>query len=198
MRARISALLAVVAATLVLVAQPATAAPLWTITPGGEAVGVASPFKIIVGDAEIVCETATIDLDLESGTSTDNALGTIPGSPGTGFQNCTVSGFITVSVTQVGTWTLNAVAYDPVTGVVTLSIDGVGIDIAGPGCAFTIEGSLGARFANITSVLAVVPDQTLTVTGVDPVDNCLDLVHGGETGAVHADFVISPAQTITG
>jgi len=206
MRKRIAGMLAIGIATLstvVAVATPASAVPPWTITPGGHTDGTAGTTNLTVqdpqsGEIQMTCASSTVGVDLESGASADNQLATIPPSPGIQFNNCLLAGFIEFSVQQVGVWTLNGSSYNAATGVTTGTIDNIVADISGPGCAATVEGSVNGTFNNGTDVLTVNPDQTLTVTSVDPVDNCLDLIHQGATAAFDGAYSVSPGQDITG
>lgn len=206
MRKRIAGMLAVGIATLstaVAVAAPASAAPPWTITPGGHADGTAGTTNLTVqdpqsGEIQMTCDSSTVGVDLESGVSDDNQLATIPESPGIQFNNCLLAGFIEFSVQQVGVWTLNGSSYDAATGVTTGTIDNIVASISGPGCAATVEGSVNGTFNNGTDVLTVNPDQTLTVTNVDDVDTCLDLIHEGATAAFDGAYSVAPGQEITG
>jgi hypothetical protein len=206
MRKRILGMLAIgttALATVVAVASPASAAPPWTITPGGHVDGTAGTTNLTVedpqsGEIQMTCDSSTAGVDLESGVSADNQLATIPATPGIQFANCLLAGFIQFSVQQVGTWTLNGVSYDAATGVTTGTIDNIVANISGPGCAATVEGSVNGTFTNSTDVLAVQPDQTLTVSSVDPTDNCLDLIHTGATAGFDGSYSVTPGQEITG
>ena len=57
---------------------------------------------------------------------------------------------------------------------------------------------MNGTYNNGTDVLTVDPDQTLTVTNVDPADNCLDLIHESATAAFDGVYAVSPGQEITG
>jgi hypothetical protein len=202
MRKRIAGMLAVgvsALSTVVALATPASAAA-WTVTPGGHADGAAGQTNLIVqdpqsGEIQMTCSTSTVGVEL---AVAGNQLATIPEAPGIQFNNCLLAGFIEFSVQQVGVWTLNGSSYDAGTGVTIGTIDNIVADISGPGCAATVEGSVNGTYTNGTDVLAVNPDQTLTVTSVDPVDNCLDLIHQGATAAFDGDYAVSPGQDITG
>ncbi|HEV7650028.1 MAG TPA: hypothetical protein VGP26_17920 [Actinophytocola sp.] len=206
MRKRIAGMLAVgitALSTVVAVAGPAAAAPPWNISPGGHADGTAGTTNLTVedpqsGEIQMTCSSSTVGVDLESGTSADNQLATIPASPGIQFNNCLLAGFIEFSVQQVGTWTLNGSSYNAGTGVLTGTLDNIVANISGPGCAATVQGSVNGDYNNGADVLTVHPDQTLTVVSVDPVDNCLDLIHAGATAAFDGAYSVSPGQEITG
>lgn len=206
MRKRIAGMLAVgvtALSTVVAMAGPAAAAPPWTISPGGHADGTAGTTNLTVedpqsGEIQMTCSSSTVGVDLEVGTSADNQLATIPASPGIQFNDCLLAGFIEFSVQQVGTWTLNGSSYNASTGVVTGTIGNIEADISGPGCAATVTGSVNGTYNNGTDVLTVNPDQTLTVVDVDPVDNCLDLIHVDATAAFDGAYSVSPGQEITG
>jgi hypothetical protein len=202
MRRRIAGMLAVGAAvlsTVVAFSTPASAAA-WSVTPGGHADGTAGQTNLTVqdpqsGEIQMTCSSSTVGVEL---AVVGDQLATIPESPGIQFNNCLLGGFIEFSVQQVGVWTINGSSFDAGTGVTTGTIDNILANISGPGCVATVEGSVNGTYTNSTDVLAVNPDQTLTVTSVDPVDNCLDLIHEGATAAFDGDYSVVPGQDITG
>jgi hypothetical protein len=202
MRRRIAGMLAVgvaVLSTVVAVATPASAAA-WSITPGGHADGTAGQTNLTVndpqsGEIQMTCSSSTVGVEL---AVSGDQLATIPESPGIQFNNCLLAGFIEFSVQQVGVWTINGSSFDAATGVTTGTIDNINANISGPGCAATVAGSVNGTYTNSTDVLSVAPDQTLTITSVDPVDNCLDLIHVGATAAFDGDYTVVPGQDITG
>jgi hypothetical protein len=202
MRKRIAGMVGVGVASLsavVALSSPASAAA-WSVTPGGHADGTAGQTNLTVqdpqsGEIQMTCSSSTVGVEL---AVAGDQLATIPESPGIQFNNCLLAGFIEFSVQQVGVWTINGASYDAATGVTTGTIDNITAAISGPGCAATVEGSVNGTFTNSTDVLAVNPDQTLTVTNVDPVDNCLDLIHTGATAAFDGNYAVSPGQDITG
>jgi hypothetical protein len=202
MRKRIAGMLAVgvsALSTVVAMATPASAAA-WTVTPGGHADGTAGQTNLTVqdpqsGEIQMTCSSSTVGVELEV---VGNQLATIPESPGIQFNNCLLAGFIEFSVQQVGVWTLNGTSYDAGTGVTIGTIDNIVANISGPGCAATVEGSVNGTYTNSSDVLAVNPEQTLTVTSVDPIDNCLDLIHQDATAAFDGNYAVSPGQDITG
>jgi hypothetical protein len=190
---------AAVLSTVVAVATPASAAA-WSVTPGGHADGTAGQTNLTVqdpqsGEIQMTCSSSTVGVEL---AVAGDQLATIPESPGIQFNNCLLAGFIEFSVQQVGVWTINGSSFDAGTGVTTGTIDNIVADISGPGCVASVAGSVNGTFTNGTDVLAVNPDQTLTVTSVDPVDNCLDLIHEGATAAFDGDYAVVPGQDITG
>lgn len=202
MRKRIAGLLAVgvtALSTVVAMATPASAAA-WSVAPGGHADGTAGETNLTVedpqsGEIQMTCTSSTVGVDL---AVVGDQLATIPASPGIQFNNCLLAGFIEFSVQQVGVWTLNGTSFDAGTGVTNGTIDNIVANISGPGCSAVVEGSVNGTYTNSSAVLAVNPDQTLTVTSVDPVDNCLDLIHEGATAAFDGDYAVSPPQTISG
>jgi hypothetical protein len=190
---------AAVLSTVFAVATPASAAA-WSITPGGHADGTAGQTNLTVndpqsGEIQMTCSSSTVGVEL---AVAGDQLATIPEAPGIQFNNCLLAGFIEFSVQQVGVWTINGSSFDSATGVTTGTIDNINANISGPGCVATVAGSVNGTYTNSTDVLSVAPDQTLTVTSVDPVDNCLDLIHEGATAAFDGDYTVAPGQDITG
>ncbi|HEY0454164.1 hypothetical protein [Actinophytocola sp.] len=205
MHKRVAGLLAagVMALSAVAAAVPASAAPApWTITPGGPANGTAGTTILTVRDSsgsdlQMSCASSTAGVVLERGTVPGPKLATIPETGGIAFQNCILAGLITFDVTQVGDWTINGVSYDG-TNVTNGTIDGINALVIGPGCNATVAGSVKGTYTNSTDVLATVPDFTLSVTRVDAVDDCLGLLHVGDTAAFNGAYSVTPDQTITG
>jgi hypothetical protein len=190
---------AAVLSAIVVVSTPASAAA-WTITPGGHADGTAGQTNLTVndpqsGEIQMTCSSSTVGVEL---AVAGDQLATIPEAPGIQFNNCLLAGFIEFSVQQVGVWTINGSSFDAATGVTTGTIDNINANISGPGCVATVAGSVNGTYTNSTDVLSVAPDQTLTITSVDPVDNCLDLIHEGATAAFDGDYTVVPGQDITG
>lgn len=206
MRRRFAGMLAVTAAALTavaVVATPASAAAPWTITPGGPANGVAGTTNLVVRDGggnelEMSCVSSTAGVVLESGTVSGPKLATIPETGGIEFNDCLLAGLITFDVDQVGDWIINGASYNASTGVTTGTIDNVEADVFGPGCSATVAGSVNGTYTNSTDVLAVAPDFTLTVTFVDPFDDCLGLLNVGDVASFNGAYTVSPGQTITG
>jgi hypothetical protein len=204
MRRRLAGMLAVAATALtaaVVVSTPASAAAPWNITPGGPADGVAGETNLTVRDAnggtiDMSCASSSAGVNLESGEVPGPLLATIPEGEMV-FTDCLLAGFITFDVEQVGDWHINGVSYDG-SDVTTGTIDDVEANVFGPGCTATVAGSVNDTYTNSTDVLAVAPDFTLTVTFVDPVDNCLGLLNEGDAAAFSGDYQVSPDQTITG
>jgi hypothetical protein len=176
--------LLVVLLALVLGAGTGSAAAAgWSVTPGGPFTGVGGPL-----DPPLTCAGSQIAGRFTPG---DDVLGVIDEVD---YQDCVVGGLMTFEMVPIVPWTLHGVSHSA--GVTALTIENVAAHAAGPGCAVTVEGSVTASFDNATSVLTVHGHHT-TVTAVDPVDDCLGLIHTGEPAALLSNsYLISPAQEI--
>lgn len=201
MRARFIGALATGAALIVsaVVAGNAAAAPAtWTVTPGGPFSGTAGVTQLEVQESgiQLSCASSSVDGVAQSGSGLENPLATIPEEPGIQFNDCSGPFGLTFEVDQVGDWVLNGGSYDG-SDVTTGTIDNINADIVGPGCNATASGSVNATFTNSTDVLSVLPDFTLVISFVDPVNNCLGLINEGEHANFAGDYQITPDLTVT-
>jgi hypothetical protein len=171
-------------------------AATWTITPGGPFTATAGTTLLEIQESgiQLSCVSASATGTLKSGTNLTNPLAQIPG---TQFTDCQGPFGLTFEVIHVGTWELNGVTYNAGTGVSTGTLDNIEADIVGPGCNATVTGSVPVTFTNSSDVLSVLPDFTLTVSFVDPANDCLGLINQGEHANFDGDFVLSPGQTVT-
>lgn len=200
MRARLIGALAAGAAlvTTAVLAGPASAAPAtWTVTPGGAFTGAAGETILTTESGiELFCVSSTAAGTAASGTGLSNPLATIPDGPGVQFNDCQGPFGLTFTVDHVGTWYLNGASYDG-SNVTTGTLDNITANISGPACEATVTGSVNATFTNSTDVLSVAPDLTLTISFVDPNNDCLGLITQGETASFDGDYVITPGLTVT-
>jgi hypothetical protein len=200
MRARLIGALAAGAAlvTSAVLASPASAQPeTWTVDPGGAFTGTAGETILTTeGGVELFCVSSTAAGTAASGTGLSNPLAEIPDGPGVQFNDCQGPFGLTFDVDHVGTWFLNGASYDG-SDVTTGTLDGITANISGPGCEAVVTGSVNVTFTNSTDVLSVLPDQTLTISTVDPANDCLGLITEGEHAGFDGDYVIDPGLTVT-
>ena len=200
MRGRLIGALAAGTALVASVMFSSTAsAATWTVTPGGPFTATAGTTLLEIQESgiQLSCVSATAAGTLKSGTNLTNPLAQLDDTPGVVFNDCQGPFGLTFDVDHVDTWDLNAVTYDAGTGVTTGTLDNIVADIVGPGCNATVIGSVNVTFTNSSDVLAVQPQFTLTVSFVDPANDCLGLINQGEHANFDGDFTISPGQTIT-
>ncbi|MGB3439375.1 MAG: hypothetical protein WBA97_11550 [Actinophytocola sp.] len=144
---------------------------------------------------ELTCDSATAAGTANLGVGVSNPIATLP--PGsTQFNECTGPFGLTFTVAHQGTWALNGGTY--ASGVTTGQITNIDADISGPFCEATVTGAVNATFTNSSNALAVLPAQTLTVSYVDPANDCLGLITQGEAAGFSGTFVITPGLTVVG
>lgn len=174
-------------------AQPAT----WTVTPGGAFTGAAGETDLTTeGGVELFCSSSTAAGTAQSGSGLSNPLAQLPEGSVT-FNDCQGPFGLSFDVAHIGTWDLNGVSYDSASGVTTGTLDNITANISGPGCEATVTGSVNATYTNGSGVLSVLPDQTLTISTVDPNNDCLGLITQGEHAGFSGDYQISPVLTVT-
>jgi hypothetical protein len=198
MRARLIGALAAGAAlaATAFITGSASADPTWTVSPGGSFTGTAGETDLTTeSGVELFCSSSTASGTAQSGSGLSNPLATLP-EGGVVFNDCQGPFGLTFEVSHVGTWNLNGVSYDG-SDVTTGNLDNITANISGPGCEATVTGAVNATYTNSTGVLSVLPDQTLTISSVDPNNDCLGLISQGEHAGFSGDYQISPALTVT-
>jgi hypothetical protein len=144
---------------------------------------------------ELTCDSASAAGTANLGTGVANPIATLP--PGsTQFNNCSGPFGLTFNVTHQGTWELHGDSY--ASGVTTGRITNIVADISGPFCEATVTGSVNGTYTNASDELEVLPDQTLTVSTVDPNNDCLGLITQGEAAGFSGTFAITPGLTVVG
>ena len=208
MRGRVTRILltGVAAATaIVLGAGQASADPItpssWTASPGGLVNGTAGQTVLndVDSGTQLTCDssTATNAVVETSATGSPARLVTLP-QGSIGFQNCSGPFGLTFDVEQVGDWHLNGETFDPVTGVTSGLLADIEANLTGFSCDATVTGSLTGSYDNNTGVLTGLPTPTLTISRVDPNNNCFGLISEGDHSTFDGAYSISPHQTITG
>ncbi|MEO9240737.1 MAG: hypothetical protein ABI418_21920, partial [Jatrophihabitantaceae bacterium] len=125
------------------------------------------------------------------GTGLTSPLATITSST---WTSCSGPLGITLSVAQVGTWSLNGTSYtSPVT---TGNVSGVNANISGT-CAFSVTGTADGKYSNTTHQLAMAPiagsGNTLTIHVAGGGTACFGLIHDGD----NATFTTQVPYTVT-
>jgi hypothetical protein len=197
--------IAAMAAAIVVGAAPASADPItpssWTASPGGLADGVAGVTVLtdVTTGTQLTCEssTATGAVVETSATGSPARLVTLPAGS-VGFQNCSGPFGLTFEVTHVGDWHLNGETFDPDTGVTAGTLTDIEANLSGFACSATVTGSVQGSYDNNTGVLSALPTPTLTISFVDPVDDCFGLIATGDNATFDGGYTITPHQTITG
>jgi hypothetical protein len=160
MRGNLFRLLLAVSTALVLCAGTAQAMPLATAYA---AAGGPVP--------TLGCTTSLLGGDLNNaGTQFVNV-------EVTSHQNCSLYGYINVSVSSQLPWQFVATSQSGT--VTTYTISGIGARIAGPGCQLSVAGTAAGSYNSATSVLTVVTQSTV-VTSVSATNSCLGLVSVGQ------------------
>jgi len=192
MRGRIIGVLLTALVLAGVAVVPASAGIAWRVEPGGDAVATADEVVIGFGSTDVRCGPVEMPMVFEPDA---NLLAVVPVHPGTAFNLCGIGGLTPAGLVQLGTWTLVGLSHDA--GLTVGRLDDVSLQLSAPGCEATISGYVIALYTNETGVLSLLGDETLTVSSVSPVDDCLGLVHVGDTGSVAGEFVVSPRQIIT-
>ncbi|WP_133907756.1 hypothetical protein [Actinophytocola oryzae] len=173
-------------------ADPAT----WSVSPGGAFTGEAGETILTTeSGVELFCTSSDASGTAESGTGLSNPLASLP-EGGVTFNDCQGPFGLTFEVAHLGTWELNGVSYDG-SDVTTGTLDNITAQISGPACEATVTGSVNATYTNSTGTLSVLPEQTLTISTVDPSNDCLGLITQGEAAGFSGGYAISPQLTVT-
>lgn len=188
---------AVLAAGIGLTATPALAAS-WTVT-GANADGSAyavSDNTVLTNarnGTKLTCELSESMATINNATGhSGTGIGTIDSST---WTNCTGPLGLTFTVTQSGTWSLNAVepTADPNVGVA--SITGVTSQISGPFCSATFTGGVTGHYDNSTGILTLDPTDpnpgNLSLVASN-VSGCLGLIQNGDVSTFSGDFQVDP------
>jgi hypothetical protein len=202
MRRFLSVVLSAVAAGafVVAVSAPVSAAPPWTISPGGNVSGNAGVTALIdttrEPDVVLRCASSRVVGRLDVGSSVDNTLGQVTGVT---FTSC-VAGLFNFSITALGL-PRNVVA-DPATStaaVIQGRITGVRSQRTAPACSAVVAGS-SATTPGYVTFRYVVATGELTITGgflrVWNVSGCGGLLVNGHSATFQATYVITPRQQI--
>lgn len=194
------------AGALVIGIMPANAlATTFTVKAGSAANGTTVKFTGATTGATpqitFVDKTSGQVLHCDSGTAPGKAtvgkkqagsgIGKITGSATT-WKNCVGPAGITLKVTGVGTWKLNAVSY--ASGVTKGTITGANANVKTPDgttCKFTVMGSVPVTYTNSTRILAVQDTAANLVTS--NVTGCFGLINNGD----HASFKGSYKVTVS-
>lgn len=199
MRARLFGALvagAALASAAVLTGTANAAPATWSVSPGGDFTGAAGETILTTeSGVELFCESSDAAGSAQGGTGLENPLASLP-EGGVTFNDCQGPFGLTFEVAHVGTWHLNGVSYDG-SDVTTGTLDDITAQISGPACEATVTGSVNATYTNSTATLTVLPEQTLTISTVDPNNDCLGLISQGEHAGFSGDYAISPALTVT-
>lgn len=172
-------------------AQPAT----WTVTPGGPFTGAAGETILTTESGiELFCTSSSAAGTAQSGSGLSNPLAQLP-EGSVLFNDCQGPFGLTFTVAHIGTWDLNGASYDGA-GETTGTLDNITAQISGPACEATVTGSVNITYNN-DGTLTVLPDQTLTISTVDPANDCLGLITQGEAAGFSGAYTIDPVLTVT-
>lgn len=181
MRGKLPSALLVVLLTLVVTAGTSVAA-FWTITPGGRFIGNGGPTE-----GPLPCEHSQI-----TGQFTPNGvhLGYLDGLTNT---DCLLFDIIAFEVGGWFPWWIDGTEHHA--GVTTLRMDDIEGEFVGAGCHGWIGGWADATYVNGLNQLTL--DQHVTVTSVDPIENCFGLVEPGESVyPMASSYTVTPPQNI--
>ena len=151
---------ATAAAVLGLGANAALAAT-WTVSNGGTNLGATqsgnATMKDVTTSNTLTCTSGTAKVTIANGTGlSGTGIGTIPSIT---YGGCTGPLSISFSVTQVGTWNLNASSYSG--GVTTGTVSNIDAKLSGLLCTAEVTGTASSTYTNSTGTLAVSRDGNL-------------------------------------
>jgi hypothetical protein len=174
---------ATAATVLALAASPALAAATFTVTHGGTNLPATAQgaFTLADGGNTFSCTAGTFKVTIPNGTGlSGTGIGTIPGIS---FGGCTGPLGISVTVTLVGTPTINIVSITG--GVVTGTITGVDLKLSGTLCTAEITGTVDFSYTSATGVFTISPDgNLLTVKSA----SCLGILNTGDVVKLNGSF----------
>jgi len=182
---------AAAATVLALAASPALAAPTFTVTHGGTNLPATAQgtFTMVDGSNTFTCTAGTFKVTIPNGTGLSGAgIGTIPAIA---FGGCTGPLSISVTVTLVGTPTINIVSISG--GVVIGTITGVDLKLSGTLCTAEITGTVDFSYNSSTGVFTISPDgNLLTVKSA----SCLGVLNKGDVVKLNGSFKLKNAPFV--
>jgi hypothetical protein len=189
---------AVAAAAVGFSASPAFAAT-WTVTGNSNADGSysASAGTTTLRDTTtgtvLTCSSATAKGVLQNGTyASGTGIGTVTSST---FVSCRGPLSLTFTVTQHGTWSINAVQPDATAGVTDGTITNVNATLSGPGCSATVTGGVPGTYNNTGAVLSVnptAPNPTGAALTISGVSGCFGLIGNGHHATFQTSYNVTP------
>ena len=200
---RSSVLTAAAVAAAIGFAGSASAAPTWTVTPGGTFTGTAgtTTLKDTNTGTSVTCTSSTATGSAVAGSGqSGTGLGKINSIS---FTSCKGPLSFTFTVTSSHLpWNINAVSYVASTGTTTGTITGISAHLAGATCSADIDGTGGAGSGTGTVNLSYVNStHKMTISGggltVYNSAGCLGLLNNGNTATFSSVYTLSPALTIT-
>jgi hypothetical protein len=201
MRRFLSAVLSAVAAGAfaVAVSAPASAAPPWTISPGGAVVGQATNPTLVdtARNVQLRCASSTIRGTLDVGSSADNSLGSISQLA---FNTCTVAGLFPFTVTPLGLpWIINADPATSTAAVIRGRITGIRAQLSGTGCSAIIAGASATTPGYVTYEYYPSTGRLIITGGnlrIWNVSGCGGLLVSGDPVTFQASYTVTPRQII--
>jgi len=199
--ARSSVLVVAAAAAALGIAGSASAAPTWTVSPGGTFTGTAgtTTLKDTNTSTVVTCASSKATGSAVAGSGQAGAgLGKISAIS---FTTCKGPLNFTFTVTASHfPWLINAVSY--ASGVTTGTITGISAHLAGATCSADIDGTGGAGSGTGTVNLSYSNSTSkMTISGgglkVYNSTGCLGLLNNGDTATFSSVYTLSPALTIT-
>lgn len=203
---RSSTLLLTVAAgasVVALSAAPAIAAPTYTVKAGTKTAGTttytaattgASPqVKFAANGNNLSCTSSTAKGSVKLGSKLSGVgLGTITGTTWTG---CIGPLNLPVTVTQTGTWSINATGTTTTAGVTAGTISGIAANVSvnQGGCSFTVSGSVKSALTTTATKQQLKVNPSLTLT-LSKVVGCFGLLANGNKASIAATYNVKAAS----
>ncbi|RJQ67571.1 hypothetical protein D5S17_33625 [Pseudonocardiaceae bacterium YIM PH 21723] len=169
----------------VALSVPAQAADTWTVAglPDSGLITGSAPdttLTVVRNGTKLSCKTSTVTAHAKNGSGqAGDGIATVSQST---WQQCSGPLGITFEVTHVGSWLLNAKAYDG-KDIVEGTLSEVKASIKGPNCNADGSGSAAGEISNVKRTLTVKPELNAkygvkaVVTGVK---GCFGLMKDGD------------------
>lgn len=139
-----------------------------TLLLTGGATANAAPFGRYIGYGGPVTSLGCTSMTI--GGAANTVLGDIDTAA---YEGCSFSFGFNLDVVPRLPWQLSP------TTLTTYDVDDIEADISGPFCEASVYGSASVSYDSVTGVLTV-DSQSMTVTDVDPANDCLGLITQGE------------------
>jgi hypothetical protein len=194
------------ASTATSTASSTTAAPTWTIKPGGSITGTAPSAAVTdtTNGNKLSCVGSSLTESLKSGSK-------LPGSNAGSLSKfsltkCGADGLFISILAKRTPWHVSLSAYDATTGLTTITLTGIHLAVSQKalGCTAAVDGT--SATADNGKIKMSYSSKTHDLTTFktegnlhlyDVSSNCLGVVNTGDKVSLTATYEASPAQKIT-
>jgi hypothetical protein len=182
----------------------ATAAPTWTVSPGGSFTGAQSG-KVSITDTvthkSVVCMKTTAAGSFKSGSGlSGTGIGSLTALS---LTSCTdAKGLAFTATASALPWAINATKFVSSVATTYGTVTGAQIALAATGCSATIAGTTSATGGSVVVHIHNSPSKLKFESAggtlhVYVTSGCTGVFKNGNAVTVNNAYVVSPAQTIT-